>query len=60
MTQRQEFKVLRTYEGFEVREYKPCVIAEVKVSAALFINDVIDTALAIGALLGIGFMGRGV
>ena len=33
MTQRQEFRVLRTYEGFEVREYKPCVIAEVKVSA---------------------------
>jgi hypothetical protein len=33
MTQRQEFKVLRTYEDFELREYKPCVIAEVKVSA---------------------------
>jgi len=33
MTQRQEFRVLRTYDGFEVREYKPCVIAEIKVSA---------------------------
>ena len=33
MTQRQEFKVLKTYEGFELREYQPCVIAEVKVSA---------------------------
>ena len=33
MTQRQEFRVLRTYEGFEVREYMPCVIAEVKISA---------------------------
>jgi hypothetical protein len=33
MTQRQEFTVLRTIGDFEVREYKPCVIAEVKVSA---------------------------
>lgn len=33
MTQRQEFKVIRTYSDFEVREYLPCVIAEVKVSA---------------------------
>ena len=33
MTQRQEFRVLRTYDGFEVREYQPCVIAEVKISA---------------------------
>lgn len=33
MTQRQEFKVLRSYSGFELREYLPCVIAEVKVSA---------------------------
>lgn len=32
MTQRQEFTVLRTYGDFEVREYKPCVIAEVKAS----------------------------
>jgi hypothetical protein len=32
MTQRQEFKVLRTYEDFELREYLPCVIAEVRVS----------------------------
>lgn len=33
MTKRQEFKVLRTYQDFELREYKPCVLAEVKVSA---------------------------
>ena len=33
MTKRQEFKVLETYDGFEIREYLPCVIAEVKVSA---------------------------
>jgi hypothetical protein len=33
MTQRQEFRVLRTYADFEVREYQPCVIAEVRVSA---------------------------
>ena len=33
MTERQEFKVLRTYEDFELREYLPCVIAEVKISA---------------------------
>jgi len=33
MTQRQEFKVLQTYKDFELREYQPCVLAEVKVSA---------------------------
>jgi hypothetical protein len=33
MTKRQEFEVLRTYGDFELREYLPCVIAEVKVSA---------------------------
>ena len=33
MTKRQEFKLLQTYKGFEVREYLPCVLAEVKVSA---------------------------
>lgn len=33
MTQRQEFKVLQTYNDFELREYQPCVLAEVKVSA---------------------------
>ena len=33
MTKRQEFKVLRSYSGFELREYLPCVIAEVRVSA---------------------------
>ncbi len=32
MTERQEFKVLQTYDGFELREYLPCVIAEVRVS----------------------------
>ncbi len=33
MTQRQEFRALETYRDFEIREYQPCVIAEVKVSA---------------------------
>jgi len=33
MTKRQEFKVLQSYQEFEVREYLPCVLAEVKVSA---------------------------
>ena len=33
MTERQEFNLLRTYDDFELREYLPCVIAEVKVSA---------------------------
>ena len=33
MTERQEFKVIRTYDDFELREYLPCVIAEVKISA---------------------------
>ena len=33
MTKRQEFTVLRKYKNFEVREYLPCVLAEVKVSA---------------------------
>ena len=33
MTARQEFRVMRTYGDFEVREYSPCVIAEVKVTA---------------------------
>jgi hypothetical protein len=33
VTQRQEFRVLRTFGDFEVREYKPCVIAEIRVSA---------------------------
>ena len=33
MTQRQEFTVIRSYNGFELREYSPCSIAEVKVSA---------------------------
>ena len=33
MTERQEFKILQNYQDFELREYLPCVIAEVKVSA---------------------------
>ena len=33
MTKRQEYKVLQTYSDFEVREYLPCVLAQVKVSA---------------------------
>ena len=33
MTERQKFKVIRTYDDFELREYLPCVLAEVKVSA---------------------------
>ena len=33
MTQRQEFRTLQTFSDFEVREYEPCVLAEVKVSA---------------------------
>lgn len=33
MTQRQEFKLLQSYKDFDVREYQPCVIAEVRVSA---------------------------
>ena len=32
MTERQEFRVLQTYKDFELREYLPCVIAEVRVS----------------------------
>jgi hypothetical protein len=33
MTQRQEFTVIQSFNGFELREYAPCSIAEVKVSA---------------------------
>ena len=33
MTKRQEFRILKTYPDFEIREYKPCVVAEVKTSA---------------------------
>ena len=33
MTQRQEFRILQTFSDFEIREYAPCVLAEVKVSA---------------------------
>ena len=34
MTQKQEFKLLQSHKEFEIREYFPCVIAEVKISAA--------------------------
>lgn len=34
MTKKQEFKVLEKYSDFEVRQYQPCVIAEVKISAS--------------------------
>ena len=33
MTQRQEFRLIRSYSDFELREYNPCVLAEVRVSA---------------------------
>lgn len=33
MTKKQEFRVIRTYKDFEIRQYQPCLIAEVKVSA---------------------------
>lgn len=33
MTQRQEFRVVHSYPDFELREYQPCVIAEVRMSA---------------------------
>lgn len=33
MTQRQEFRVIQKYKSFEVREYEPCVLAEVRISA---------------------------
>ena len=32
MTQRQEFRTLKTFAEFEIREYLPCVVAEVKTS----------------------------
>ena len=32
MTKREAFRVIRTYEEFEIREYEPCLIAEVRVS----------------------------
>jgi hypothetical protein len=33
MTKRQEYKVVQSYRDFELREYLPCVLAQVKVSA---------------------------
>jgi hypothetical protein len=32
MTERQKFKVLEDFDGFELREYDPCVIAEISVA----------------------------
>ena len=32
MTERQKFKVLEDFDGFELREYAPCVIAEINVA----------------------------
>ena len=32
MTKRQEFTVIEEYGDFELREYKPCVIAEIRVA----------------------------
>ncbi len=32
MTMRKAFRVIRTFKEFEIREYQPCVIAEVRVS----------------------------
>ena len=46
MTQRQEFKVLQKFDDFELREYAPCVIAEVKNSGQY--SDV--TSSAFGSL----------
>ena len=34
MTKQQEFTLLKKYKDFELREYLPCVIAEVKVSSS--------------------------
>ncbi len=31
MTQRQKFAILKEYDGFELREYEPCVTAEMTV-----------------------------
>lgn len=33
MTQRQEFRVIEVHKDFEIREYLPCVIAEVRVAS---------------------------
>jgi len=33
VTERQEFRLIQAYEGFELREYLPCVLAEVRVAA---------------------------
>jgi hypothetical protein len=33
MTERQEYRVIETFADFEIREYEPCVLAEIRVSA---------------------------
>lgn len=33
MTQQQEFRILQSFRDFQLREYQPCVLAEVKVKA---------------------------
>ena len=32
MTERQKYQVIREFDGFELRRYEPCVIAEVEMS----------------------------
>ncbi len=32
MTERQKYQVLQQYDGFELRKYEPCVVAEVVIS----------------------------
>ena len=35
MTERQVFKLIKKHEGFEIREFAPCVLAEVTVEGSL-------------------------
>ena len=35
VTERQKFEVLKKFDGFEVREYAPCVLAEIEVEGSL-------------------------
>lgn len=35
MTERQKFAILKKFDGFEVREYAPCVLAEIQVEGSL-------------------------
>ncbi|CAB4598333.1 MAG: hypothetical protein F2573_05785 [Actinobacteria bacterium] len=48
MTQRQEFQTLQTFNDFEIREYAPCVIAEVRVTA----DYSVAASAAFGSLFG--------